>query len=234
MEFADKTFVVTGAAGNLGRAVARHFADRGARLALLDHDQARLLQAYGPDHANRACLQVDLTDQASVDQAIEAAAAKFGRIDGLIAIAGGFRMGEQVHELSDKTWSFLMDINAGTLLRTVHAVVPRLISGGGGKIVTVGARAALAGAAEMGAYTAAKAAVIRLTEAMSAELKGRNINVNGVLPSIIDTPENRQAMPAADPAKWVAPADLAAVIGFLASDAGRALHGAIVPVSGLS
>jgi len=234
MEFADKTFVVTGAAGNLGRAVARHFAERGARLALLDHNQARLLQAYGPDHANRTCLQVDLTDQASVDQAVEAAAAKFGRIDGLIAIAGGFRMGEQVHELSDKTWSFLMDINAGTLLRTVHAVVPRLIDGGGGKIVTVGARAALAGVAEMGAYTAAKAAVIRLTEAMSAELKGHNINVNGVLPSIIDTPENRQAMPGADPAKWVAPADLAAVIGFLASDAGRALHGAIVPVSGLS
>ncbi|MEQ1384082.1 SDR family oxidoreductase, partial [Salmonella enterica] len=79
--------------------------ERGARLALLDHDQARLLQAYGPDHASRACLQVDLTDQASVDQAIDAAAARFGRIDGLIAIAGGFRMGEPVHELSDKTWS---------------------------------------------------------------------------------------------------------------------------------
>jgi len=234
MEFADKTFVVTGAAGNLGRAVAKHFAERGARLALLDHDQPRLIKAYGPDHANRACLQVDLLDQASVDQAIEAAAAKFGRLDGLIAIAGGFRMGEAVHELSERNWSFLIDINAGTLLRTAHAVVPRLIAAGGGKIVTVGARAALAGAAEMGAYTAAKAAVIRLTEAMSAELKGRNINVNCVLPSIIDTPENRSAMPDADPNAWVAPADLAAVIGFLASDAGRALHGAAIPVSGLS
>ncbi len=234
MEFADKTFVVTGAAGNLGRAVAKHFAERGARLALLDHDQPRLIQAYGPDHANRACLQVDLLDQASVDQAIEAAAAKFGRLDGLIAIAGGFRMGEAVHELSERNWSFLIDINAGTLLRTAHAVVPRLIAAGGGKIVTVGARAALAGVAEMGAYTAAKAAVIRLTEAMSAELKGRNINVNCVLPSIIDTPENRSAMPDADPNAWVAPADLAAVIGFLASDAGRALHGAAIPVSGLS
>lgn len=234
MEFADKTFVVTGAAGNLGRAVAKYFAERGARLALLDHDQPRLIQAYGPDHANRACLQVDLLDQASVDQAVEAAATKFGRLDGLIAIAGGFRMGEQVHELSERNWSFLMDINAGTLLRTAHAVVPRLIAAGGGKIVTVGARAALGGVAEMGAYTAAKAAVIRLTEAMSAELKGRNINVNCVLPSIIDTPENRQAMPSADPKTWVAPADLAAVIGFLSSDAGRALHGAAIPVSGLS
>ena len=86
----------------------------------------------------------------------------------------------------------------------------------------------------MGAYTAAKSAAIRLTEAMSAELRERNINVNCVLPTIIDTPENRAAMPGADPARWVAPAALADVIVFLCSDAARAVHGAALPVSGLS
>jgi NAD(P)-dependent dehydrogenase (short-subunit alcohol dehydrogenase family) len=86
----------------------------------------------------------------------------------------------------------------------------------------------------MGAYTASKSAVIRLTEAMAAELRERGINVNCVLPTIIDTPDNRSAMPDADPSRWVAPADLAAVIRFLASDAARAVHGAALPVTGLS
>ena len=109
-----------------------------------------------------------------------------------------------------------------------------MLEAGGGKIVNVGAFAAQKGAAEMGAYVASKSAVIRLTESMAAELREKNVNVNCVLPTIIDTPENRKAMPAADPRKWVAPEDLANVIVFLASDAARAIHGAAIPVTGLS
>jgi NAD(P)-dependent dehydrogenase (short-subunit alcohol dehydrogenase family) len=105
---------------------------------------------------------------------------------------------------------------------------------GRGAIVNVGALAALSGKPAMAAYTASKAALIRLTEAMAAELRDRGINVNCVLPSIIDTPANRAAMPKADFAKWVAPAALADVIAFLASDGARAVHGAAVPVAGLS
>jgi NAD(P)-dependent dehydrogenase (short-subunit alcohol dehydrogenase family) len=115
-----------------------------------------------------------------------------------------------------------------------RAVVPHMVSAGGGKIVNIGAFAAQRGAANMGAYVASKRAVIRLTETMAAELREKNINVNCVLPTIIDTPENRAAMPKADPGKWVAPKDLAAVIVFLSSDAARAIHGAAIPVSGLS
>jgi len=107
-----------------------------------------------------------------------------------------------------------------------------MVSAGGGKIVNVGAFAAQKGVGQMGAYTASKGTVIRMTEAMAAELRDKNINVNCVLPTIIDTPENRRAMPDADPAKWVAPGDLASVIVFLASDASRAIHGAAIPVSG--
>ncbi|MBE2243714.1 MAG: SDR family oxidoreductase, partial [Burkholderiaceae bacterium] len=143
-------------------------------------------------------------------------------------------MGEAVHETSDANWNFLFDINTRTLRNVARAVVPRMLAQGGGRIVTVGAASAARGLAQMGAYTAAKSAAIRLTEAMSAELRESNINVNCVLPTVIDTPENRAAMPDADPARWVAPAALADVIVFLCSDAARAVHGAALPVAGLS
>jgi NAD(P)-dependent dehydrogenase (short-subunit alcohol dehydrogenase family) len=109
-----------------------------------------------------------------------------------------------------------------------------MIAAGGGKIVNVGAFAAQKGAANMGAYIASKSAVIRLTETMAAELREKNINVNCVLPTIIDTPPNRADMPKADPRRWVAPADLANVILFLASEEARAVHGAALPVTSLS
>src|SRR5258707_12799829 len=143
-------------------------------------------------------------------------------------------MGPPVHETADKDWNFLLDLNARTVLHTARAVVPHMIAAGGGKIVNIGAYAAQKGAAQMGAYIASKSSVIRLTETMAAELREKNINVNCVLPTIIDTPENRKAMPDADPKRWVAPEDLAQVIVFLASDAARAIHGAALPVSGLS
>ena len=219
--------MITGAAGNLGRAVAAAFASRGARLVLLD----RRAPAAAAGHL---ALAADLLDAASVQAAADQAIERFGRIDALCNIAGAFRMGAPVHETSREEWDFLLDANARSVLNTARAVVPRMLAAGGGKIVNVGAYAAQKGAAHMGAYVAAKSAVIRLTETMAAELRSRNVNVNCVLPTIIDTPENRAAMPGADPRLWVAPQDLAEVIVFLASDAARAIHGAALPVTGLS
>ena len=126
-----------------------------------------------------------------------------------------------------------MDLNARTLINVASAVVPAMIQRGRGRIVTIGAGAALKGGAHMGAYAASKSALIRLTESMSAELKHQGINVNCVLPSIIDTPDNRAAMPDADASRWVAPAALADVIAFLASDGAAAIQGAAIPVTGL-
>jgi NAD(P)-dependent dehydrogenase (short-subunit alcohol dehydrogenase family) len=234
MSFASRTVIVTGAAGNLGKAVAAAFADQGANLVLVDLKRDGLEKAFGSESERRAFAPANLLEMAGATSVAQAALARFGRIDALCNIAGGFRMGEQVHETSDENWNFLFDINSRTVLHAARAVVPHMLSAGGGKIVNVGAFAAQKGAAGMGAYTASKATVIRMTEAMAAELRDRNINVNCVLPTIIDTPENRAAMPKADPAKWVAPADLANVIVFLASDAARAVHGAAVPVTGLS
>ena len=216
MRFDQRIVMVTGASGNLGRAVAAAFEDRGATVVRLERKEA------------------DLRDAQSVRQAVERALAQHGRIDVLCNIAGAFRMGKPLHETAETDWDFLFDVNAKSVLNMSRAVVPAMLRNGGGRIVNVGAYAALKGAAQMGAYVASKSAVIRITETMAAELRDRNINVNCVLPSIIDTPENRAAMPQADARRWVAPQDLAAVIVFLASDAARAIHGAAIPVTGLA
>jgi len=229
-----RTVFITGAAGNLGRALAAAFEARGANLVLVGRTKESLVAVLGAEAETRLFVAADLRDQAAVDSAVRLARSRFGRVDVLCNIAGGFRMGSPVHETSDADWDFLIDINVRTLLNAVRAVVPQMIEAGGGKIVNVGAFAAQKGVAQMGAYVAAKSAVIRLTEAMSAELRDRNINVNCVLPTIIDTPENRAAMPKLDPSRWVAPADLANVIAFLASDEARAIHGAALPVTGSS
>jgi NAD(P)-dependent dehydrogenase (short-subunit alcohol dehydrogenase family) len=229
MQFTDRTVMITGASGNLGRAVAEAFAGLGANLALLDVKRGAL-----QDTQSRVFLETNLLDPESARAATEKALQRFGRIDVLCNIAGGFRMGAPVHETKDTDWDFLFGLNARSVLHMARAVVPHMLSGGGGKIINIGAFAAQRGAAHMGAYVASKSVVIRLTETMAAELREKNINVNCVLPTIIDTPENRAAMPKADPGKWVAPRDLASVIVFLASDAARAIHGAAIPVSGLS
>lgn len=234
MSSSASTVAVTGATGNLGRAVAGIFAAQGANLILIDRRRERLVAAFGDENARRLFVPADLLDRAQVEAAVRAAVDRFNRIDVLCNIAGGFRMGTSVHETSDKDWDFLFDVNVRTLLNCVRAVVPHMIASGGGKIINVGAASALKGVGKMGAYCAAKSAVIRITEAMAAELREKNINVNCVLPTIIDTPENRSAMPDADPARWVSPGDLAKVFLFLAAQDAHAIHGAAVPVSGLS
>jgi NAD(P)-dependent dehydrogenase (short-subunit alcohol dehydrogenase family) len=226
--------IVTGAAGNLGQAVAARFAQAGATLVLLDLDRERLQQRYGNESGQQIFAPADLLDRAEVAAAVKAVTDQFGRIDVLCNLAGGFRMGNAVHETPDQEWNFLFDLNARSVLHAVHAVVPHMLQAGHGKIVNVAANAALKGAARMGAYCASKDVVIRITEAMAAELRAGHINVNCVLPSIIDTPENRAAMPDADFKRWVAPDALAEVIAFLASDGARAIHGAAIPVVGLS
>jgi len=215
MNFSEKIVLITGAKGNLGKALSEAFEKLGGKVVPVD-------------------LPTNLLDQAQVDAVVQKAMQDFKHIDVLCNIAGGFRMGKPVHETTDADWNFLMDLNARTVLHTARAVVPHMIAAGGGKIVNVGAFAAQKGAANMGAYIASKSAVMRLTETMAAELREKNINVNCVLPTVIDTPANRADMPKADPKRWVAPADLANVILFLCSDEARAIHGATLPVTGLS
>jgi NAD(P)-dependent dehydrogenase (short-subunit alcohol dehydrogenase family) len=228
-----RTALVTGAAGNLGRAVAAGFAAIGTRLVLFDRQGDLLRQVFGSDSPDRLMLTPELLDRSATAAAVAKAVEEFGRIDILCNLAGGFRMGESVHETSDATWDFLSNINVRTLLNTARADVPQMIAQGEGRIVNVASASAEHGLAQMAAYCAAKSSVIRLTESMAAELREKNINVNCVLPTVIDTPENRAAMPQAAFDRWVQPQALADVILFLASPAARSVHGAALPVVGL-
>jgi len=224
-DFDGRVVAITGAAGALGRAVADEFAQRGATLALID-----IIAISGPHFS----LVGDLTDAQAAQVTVDQIVGKLGRIDVLANIAGGFTMGETVFETTAKTWDFMFDLNVMTMLNMVRATVPTMRAKGRGKVVNVGARAGLKGVGRMGAYCASKAVVIRLTESLADELKGDGINVNCVLPSVIDTARNRQDMPNADYSKWVVPADLARAIAFLASDAANAIHGVALPVEALS
>jgi NAD(P)-dependent dehydrogenase (short-subunit alcohol dehydrogenase family) len=226
--------LITGAAGNLGRAVAEVFTGNGDTVALLGRSRESLAKVYGVEDARQVFVVADLLQAEQVQTALRALEARHGGIDVLCNLAGGFTMGDPVHATAAADWQKMQDLNVRTLLNAVQAAVPGMVARGRGKVVNVGANAALHGAGGMGAYTAAKSEVLRLTESMADELRAQGINVNCVLPSIIDTPENRAAMPKADPARWVAPRQLAEVIAFLASDAAGAVHGACIPVTGLS
>lgn len=226
------TVVITGAAGALGRAVARHFLDQGARLVLLDREAALLQSAFpGLDEAGgHRLLAGDVTDEAQMAQLLGLVA----DIDVLVHVAGGFTMGEKVAELSRATWEHMLALNAWSFVACARAVVPGMAARGRGRIIAVSARAAARGAAAMSAYVASKSALQRLVETLSEEVRDQGIAVNSIAPSIIDTPANRQAMPDADPARWVAPATLAESIAFLASQAGASIHGEHLVVAGLS
>jgi NAD(P)-dependent dehydrogenase (short-subunit alcohol dehydrogenase family) len=234
MGIAGQVVMITGAAGTLGRAVAAAFAEAGAKLVLVDIAAKGLEVSYGAESDSRLPLVVDLADRAAIDAALAKAKKKFGPVQIVCNVAGGFNMGPAVHETTDEFWNGLMNLNAGSVLNVVRAVVPAMLAAGFGKIVNIGAMGGVTGKGNMAAYSASKSVVIKLTESLSAELRDKGINVNCVLPSIIDSPANRADMPDADPRKWVAPDALADVILFLTSDKSRAIHGAAIPVVGLS
>jgi len=234
-DFEGRIAVVTGAAGNLGGALAHALDEAGAQLALLDLYPDRLRETCGDlGQVGRHLLigSVDLTDEKSVAEAIAKAIGRFRRIDMLFNIAGGHRAGQPVEKALVDEWDLMLNLNARSVFLTSRAVLPHMLERGSGHIVNIGARPGLKGTAGAAAYSASKSAVLRLTESMSAETRQRGIHVNAVLPGTIDTPENRKAMPGADTSNWVDPKALADVIMFLASDAARAIHGAVIPAFG--
>lgn len=232
MSTQHKVVVVTGAFGTLGRAVARAFAERGAGLALLDvapQPPGQLREEFGTEPLLFG--GVDLSDMEATRRVMAVAATHFGGIDVLVNIAGGFRW-QTLERGEVEAWDDLYAMNLRTAVVCCKAVLPALLARGQGRIVNIGAGAAAKAGAGMGAYTASKAGVQRLTESLSEEVKDRGITVNAILPGTIDTPRNRMDMPDADFTRWVQPAAIAEVIVFLASDAASAVTGASIPVSG--
>ncbi len=236
-DFSHRVVMVAGTSGNLGRAVARAFLAAGANLVLLDRAPDRLPSLFpelagSPEHLLLGA--VDANDAAQVQQAVETALTRLGRIDILANTVGGWQGGKPVHETPLETWEAMLNLNARPAFILSRAVVPVMLAQGGGRIIHTAARAALAGSGKGAAYSAAKSAVVRLVESLAAELRDKRITVNCVLPGTIDTPQNRAAMPQADHSRWVPPEAIANLFLFLASDAAWPISGAAIPVYGRS
>ena len=229
----NKVIVITGGFGTLGVAVGRRFATDGWHVALIDRAPTPAGETASEFSAQLLLGGVDLTDLGAAQSTLGAVVAHFGGIDALINVAGGFRF-ETVGDSDLATWDFMYQVNLRTAVTASKAALEHLTKRGGGRIVNIAAGAAVKAASGMGAYAASKAGVMRLTEALADELKDRGITVNAILPSIIDTPQNRKDMPRADFTRWVAPPAIADVIFFLASGGARAVTGALIPVTGRS
>jgi NAD(P)-dependent dehydrogenase (short-subunit alcohol dehydrogenase family) len=226
---AQRTVVITGAFGALGAAVARKFLAQGARLGLIDH--AAVPAWAPPAFAGPHVLLggVDLADAAAATAALEQIAAG-GTPTVLVNVAGGFRF-QKLAEGDAAIWEAMFTMNLKTAVVTSRAALPYLRPGGG-HIINIGAAAAARGHAGVGAYTASKAGVERLSESLAEELKDDNVTVNTILPGTLDTAANRAAMPGADVSRWVDPDAVADVVVFLASEAARAVTGAAIRVFG--
>jgi len=220
-----RTLVITGGHGVLGRAVLEAAEADGLNVAVIDHARGEAVPEGVLELGG-----VDLTDSGAAERAMAAAVERFGRIDALLNIAGGFVW--QTVDDAEPAWDRMYALNVTTALNATRAALPHLKRSDEGRIVNVGANGALKSAAGMGAYAASKSGVHRLTESLAEELKSTSVTVNAVLPSILDTDQNRKDMPDADPGKWVQPADLARVMLFLASPDSRAITGALIPVTG--
>ena len=218
--------IVTGGFGVLGQVVAEAFTARGDQVARIDF----VASAAKPLAGALDIGGVDLTDAAGAEAALAKVAAAHGGIDVLVNIAGGFTW-ETLEDGSLDSWARMQAMNLISNATITKLALPRLKASSAGRIVSIGAGAAVKAGMGMGAYAASKAGVHKLTEALAEELAGSTVTVNAILPSIIDTPTNRKDMPDADISHWVQPAAIAEVILFLASDAARGITGALIPVT---
>jgi 3-oxoacyl-[acyl-carrier protein] reductase len=220
-----RVVVVTGAFGALGRVVVEVAAAIGTAAA----PSTEVAKRFAP--TTLIVGGIDLTSPDQARSAMAAVKARFGRLDALVNVAGAF-VWEKIEGGDLRSWQKMFAVNLTTAVNAAQAALPYLLESGAGRIVNVGALAAIKAGAGMGPYAASKAGVHRFTESLAEEFKGRGVTVNAVLPSTIDTPANRADMPDADFSRWVAPGDLAAAILFLASPEAGAITGALLPVTG--
>ncbi|CCW12818.1 SDR family NAD(P)-dependent oxidoreductase [Rhodococcus aetherivorans] len=224
-----RTVIVTGGTGGLGAAVTRHLLDAGWRLVVPWYVEAELDRVV--PHPNLETIRADLSDEQDVEAVVECATKDEARpLYGVVNLVGGFAAGRRVHETPIEVLEAQLSINLTIAYRVIQAALPALIRHGGGSVVCIGSAAAVRPFPGAATYVASKAAVSALVQALAVEYAGDNIRVNGLLPTMVDTPANRDAMPEADRSSWARPTDIAEVIGFLLGDSSRAVSGASIPV----
>jgi NAD(P)-dependent dehydrogenase (short-subunit alcohol dehydrogenase family) len=234
MKLKDRIAIITGGTGALGRAVVLAFLEEGAKVActyIVDKELEQSSSLIKNYESNLVFVQADVTKEKPVAETVQKTLERFGRIDILVNIVGGFAYAK-VLDTDEKIWDSMMNVNLKSTFLCSKAVLPHMIKQSYGKIINISSRPALKGSSGVGAYAASKAGVLNLTETIADEVRDYEINVNAILPSTIDTPVNRRDMPEADFSKWVKPEEIARVIVFLVSDDSKAISGAGIPVYG--
>jgi NAD(P)-dependent dehydrogenase (short-subunit alcohol dehydrogenase family) len=228
--FSGKVIIVTGAAGNVGSALAQVLAAKGARVAAVDMVKDRLdaTVAALPGSGHLSLSAYNLLDAASAEALVAEVVRTCGALHGVGTTVGGFAMAKLADAGQDQ-WDLMFNLNVRTTWNIYRSAVPAMCAAGGA-LCGIGSAAGLRGSAEMAAYGATKSAVMRLTESLADELRPDRIRVNAVLPHTIDTPQNRAAMPDADTSRWVKPSEVGEAMAFLLSDAASGVSGALLPV----
>jgi NAD(P)-dependent dehydrogenase (short-subunit alcohol dehydrogenase family) len=235
--FADKVVVVAGGTGGLGNAVSRAFLEEDAKVMVTyrkEEEFAALKQAAGAKAGALEGFAVDVTDENATSEFVGSVLLRHGRVDALVNTVGGYAGGVKLWELETKMFDAMLSLNLRSGYALARAVVPAMLKQRHGAIVNVAAKAAFDHGAGASAYAASKAAAVAMMDSLAADVKGTGVRVNSILPSIIDTAVNRQAMPNADFAAWPKPEEIARVILFLCSDDAAVVHGAALPVYGNS
>jgi NAD(P)-dependent dehydrogenase (short-subunit alcohol dehydrogenase family) len=233
----DKVAIITGGTGALGRAVAERFLSEGAKVAIpyiIDAEVPMLEQRLGGRFPQSHLLvsKVDVSNRGQLDKFVEEAVKKFGRVDALVNLVGGFWGGKPIAETTDEEWQAMFDINLKPTFMCCRAVVPIMQKNKYGRIVSVASRSGLQGAGDFAAYAVTKGAVATFTYSLAEEVLPDNILVNAIAPSTIDTEANRKAMPKAKHENWVKPEDIAKTLAYLCSESNQVTSGAVVPVYG--
>ena len=235
-DFEGRVVLITGGSGALGSEVSLAFLKSNAVAAITHHGDKEILQLQsklGDLMKNVLLIKADVSDEQQITKIVSDVVKKYGGIDVLVNVVGGYLGGKKVIEMTEKEWDLMMNINLKTAFLISKHVVEQMVKQGSGKVIHVAARLGLKGIGGNSAYGASKSGLIRLVESLSDEVKDKSINVNCIMPSIIDTDANRKDMPTADFSKWVKPSEIARVMLFLASEDSRSIHGAAIPVYGL-
>lgn len=237
IDFANKIVVIAGGTGGLGNAVSRAFLEEDAKVIVTyrkEEEFAALKLGAGAKASALEGFALDVTDEGATSEFVGRVLSQHGRVDALVNTVGGYAGGVTLWELETKVFDTMLSLNLRSAYMLARAVVPAMLKQKHGAIVNVAAKAALDHGAGASAYAASKAAAVAMMDSLAADVKGTGVRVNSILPSIIDTAVNRQAMPDANFREWPKPEEIAQVILFLCSDNAAVVHGAAVPVYGNS
>jgi NAD(P)-dependent dehydrogenase (short-subunit alcohol dehydrogenase family) len=222
----DKVVLITGAKGGLGSFVTQRFLATGATVIGTSRSVSKEDFAEG----NFVPLAVDFTKAAAVREAVESVVSRFGRLDVLVHVLGAFAGGQTVAGTDDATWEQMRDLNLTSAFYVLRAAIPHLRKSGNGRIIAIGSLTAVEPHAELGAYVTFKSALATLVRTVALENKDAGLTANLILPGTMDTPANRKAMPAADPAKWLQPGAVADLALWLAEDRAAHITGTLIPI----